>query len=415
MDLLETFKEELAQYLSGQSRHNLIKFQEGGDFDFSFILSLQIWSKFIKDLDIETYHDNILIYATNEPDSSETGAVDRLKSASISWTFMINDVSIKDQRCSFTMNRSNAYIKLLTEVTTNLYYGKRDKIEDETISLEIITDDDTSISSYRLQMCLKVLKNLVAYSKYVLVSDSTLAKHKLLVTSKSNLSAGHRKPNTNLLCGVVVDPLTRKLSTAKAQDYIRMRSQDMHLVSVHKYGVRVKDDDSFLDLMDKLGRYAATLDLLEVKQSSTAHLQPDPQQAFILYNSARMETLMEKFDKKVDEGYYGKPPDLTAIDTSLLKEEEEWELLKLIISFPDVIDRSIGNLALGKPSIHLIYKYLSTLVSTFSVYYRRVRLLTENRPQLMPVLHAKIHFLKCLQRIMNETLAIFCIEPIAFM
>lgn len=429
MNFLNDFCQELVHYLSGLTNcHKLIKFHETGEFDFSFAISLSIWKHYIKSLSdeiIKINHDNILIYATSNQETQESDAIERLKISSSNWSFDIKDVKIKDHRCYLTINRLTAYSNVMREISNNLNYGKQDKIEDETISLEAINQDysisetnltpETSISDYRVQVTWKILKNLITYSKYIPLNDSSLAKHKLLITSKSNFSADYQKPHTNLLCGVVKDQQTKKISQSTAQDYIKQRIQDMHLVSVHKYGVRVKNDENFLNLMEKLGCHAATLDLLEVKQSSAVILQANPLHAFIFYNSARMETLMAKFDERVNEGYYGKLLDLNSIDSNLLKEEEEWELLKQIILFPDMIDRAIGELITGKPSIHVIYKYLTNLVNIFSIYYRRVRLLTENRAQLMPVLYAKIHFLKCLQRIMNETLAIFSIEPIAFM
>lgn len=200
-----------------------------------------------------------------------------------------------------------------------------------------------------------------------------------------------------------------------AKTYVAKRCEDMQLISIHKYGIRVRSDDNFRKLIEKLGRYAVILDFLEVKHSSAMTLATDPRQAFILYNSARLETLMEKFNNKVTEGYYEDLPDVQDIDMSLLKEFEEWQLLKMILFFPEIIDRGINYLSEGKVALHLIHKYLSAFASIFSIYYRRVRLLTENRSQLMRVLHAKIYFLRAVQRIFNETLAIFSIEPVAFM
>lgn len=171
----------------------------------------------------------------------------------------------------------------------------------------------------------------------------------------------------------------------------------------------------FLALVDRLGNYAAVLDLLEVKQSSALALKSDVQQAFILYNSARMETLMKKFESKVSQGYYETLPEVGDVDLSLLKEEEEWQLLKLLLIFPDVIDRSINELNQGKVSLHLIHKFLSSLVNVFSIYYRRVRVLTENRSHLQQVLFAKIHFLRIVRKILNETLVIFGIMPLEMM
>lgn len=124
---------------------------------------------------------------------------------------------------------------------------------------------------------------------------------------------------------------------------------------------------------------------------------------------------MKKFEDKVSNGYYEALPEAGTVDLSLLKEEEEWQLLKLLLNFPDVIDRSINEIHQGKVSLHLIHKFLSNLVNVFSIYYRRVRVLTENRPHLQQVLFAKIHFLRNVRKVLNESLEIFGISPLEMM
>lgn len=419
MHLIKTFSKEVSKYLSRSDCDcvKLIKFHEAGKFDFSFPLSINIWKNYLKEVDItavDNCEDNILVFAAGDSSSDFKQAIEKFKIASSNFQFAIECVEIKDYRCFFTVNRAAAFSKFLSEVTTS--YGKRRKIEDETLSLEMDADETSTITQYRVELVNEVVKNLLNYSKFVVVNDPSIAKHKVLVTSKSNLSKNDDRIDRKLLtCGVVIDPIQKKVSQQDATDYIRKRSEDMHLISIHKYGVRVKNDEAFKALVERLGRNAVTLDLLEVKQSSAVTLNPDPKQAFIMYNSARLETLMEKFELKVSEGYYNELPSVAEIDTSLLKEDEEWNLLKLLLSFPDVIDQSIDDVANGKVSLHIIHKFISALISTFSIYYRRVRLLTENRNQLMPTLHAKIHFLRTLRRILNESLKIFGIEPVAFM
>lgn len=134
---------------------------------------------------------------------------------------------------------------------------------------------------------------------------------------------------TLLICGVVTNLSDKKLSQVDAHDYIAKRSQDMHLTSIHRYGVRARDNDAFTTLIKQLGRSAVTLDLLEVKPSSSVMLTDNPNHAFILYNSARLETLLRKFQAKVQAGYYVPVPDISEIQFSLLKEEEEWQLFKV--------------------------------------------------------------------------------------
>lgn len=420
MTFLSDVISEITSYLtrceSNKKALNLVKFHESCQtYDFSFPSSLHIWRNYIKDFDgciIEENEDDILRYSSADRMKDPS---DLLKVKSLQWTFVIQEVELKNCRYHLKLQRSTSYCKVLQETSINPSYGKCEKVEDEMVSLETL-DEDNSISHYRVELIEKVLRNLIGYSKFVQVSDPNIAKHKILVTSKSNLAKNHSHASRKLLiCGIVLNPIDKKLSEIIAQDYINKRCEDMHLTSIHKYGVRAKNDEEFRELIVKLGRYAATLDLLEVKPSSAVLLSPDPRQAFILYNSARLETLMAKFEAKVLEGYYNELPNLNEIDTNLLREDEEWQLWKILIAFPDVIDRSINELSEGRASIHLLHKFLTDLVTTFSIYYRRVRLLTENRQQLMPVLHAKIHFLRSVRRVLNETLAIFCIEPIAFM
>lgn len=43
--------------------------------------------------------------------------------------------------------------------------------------------------------------------------------------------------------------------------------------------------------------------------------------AFILYNSARLESLLRRFDEKVDNGDYEGLPPIDSIDFTLLDEE----------------------------------------------------------------------------------------------
>ena len=425
MSLVSKFITELVKFLTksscedNESACKLVKFYEsGGLFDFSFPLSLKIWKNYLKELnddDVNKHHDNILSYSRS--DSTEEPC-DLLCQKSLTWIFAVDSIEIKDHRCSFTIKRTPAYSTFLKEIAHNRSYGRTFKDEEcETMSIEIDDQGNPSITQHRVELVASIIKNLLDYSKFTLVDEPSVAKHKILVTSKSSLSKNHDQQLDRklLTCGVVVNSKDKKVSTETGAGYIKQRCEDMHLMSIHKYGIRVKEDEAFKSLIAKLGRFAATLDLLEVKQSSAVTLTPDNKQAFILYNSARMETLMEKFEKKVGEGYYEELPGIDEVDLSLLKEDEEWQLTKLLLSFPDVIDRSINELDLGKVSLHLLYKYITHLVNIFSIYYRRVRLLTENRKQLMPTLHTKIHFLRALQKVMNETLAILEIAPIAFM
>lgn len=417
MHLKKTFSKQLAKYLSRSDCDctKLIKLHDTGDFDFSFPTSCKIWDIYLRNSNIndDKTQDNILRFATEDYESDNEELLRKLKEISSNFIFAIETLELKNYRCSLTLQRDQVYKNFLTNFTSS--YGKRKKTEDETVHIEVDTGDEC-ITQYRVNLIGKVLQNLIGFSRYFSVNDPSIAKYKILVTSKSNFPKDdERSARTKIICGTVLDPVEKKASKTSSVDYIKKRSDDMHLISIHKYGVRAKNSEEFVKLVDKLGISAVTLELLEVRPPSPLTLNPDLKQAFILYNSARLETLMEKFESKVEEGYYQPLPDIADIDTKLLKENEEWNLMKILLTFPDVIDHTVDDLENGKVAINSLHKFISSLAYAFSVYYRRVQLLTENRSQLMLTLHAKIHFLKAVRGVFNQALGLFNIEPVAFM
>lgn len=95
-----------------------------------------------------------------------------------------------------------------------------------------------------------------------------------------------------------------------------------------------------------------------------------------------------------------------------------------------MIKSCINQIDNSQVSPHFLIAHLSGLASTFSVYYRRVRILTvrwlhavhstlsddcllqEPREHLYPVLHQRIYLLKSLQCVFNNALRLLGIEPV---
>lgn len=78
----------------------------------------------------------------------------------------------------------------------------------------------------------------------------------------------------------------------------------------------------------KLGAGIVTFDLLRTKHSNVIPLEQLIAQsttskgaAFILYNVARLQSILATFDEHVSSGSYAKLPALDQIDFTLLKEE----------------------------------------------------------------------------------------------
>lgn len=100
----------------------------------------------------------------------------------------------------------------------------------------------------------------------------------------------------------------------------------MRLMALHKYGIRVQQDARFCALIERLGSAAATVDLLEVKHTNPVQiircgLGSSKGASFILYNSARLETLLRRFERRVLDGYYEALPEFEQIKWELLNTE----------------------------------------------------------------------------------------------
>lgn len=108
--------------------------------------------------------------------------------------------------------------------------------------------------------------------------------------------------------------------------FFRLRTNDMCLIALHKYGLRFKEEEKFSSLMEQIGTAAVTIDLLEVKHSSPVQIVRNAKgstrgASFILYNSARLETLLRTFESRSREGFYVPLPELQSISWDLLNKE----------------------------------------------------------------------------------------------
>lgn len=111
----------------------------------------------------------------------------------------------------------------------------------------------------------------------------------------------------------------------------------MLLIAMHRHGVRdCARSHDFEALMQRLGHAAVIVDLFEVRHSSSATvvrngLGSSKGANYILYNSARLETLLRTFASQVNEGVYEPLPSLEKVDLSLL--EDEVRLIANLIAF----------------------------------------------------------------------------------
>lgn len=395
--------------------HNCKLSQTG---DISFPLNPEIWENYFQ-IPITDREQNIL-YSNISTDEQE--ALQSFKEHSEKWKYPVAQVKLQKDRCALFLNRQKCIELLLNQVleTTNFGFQLKDPKKRITLS-EFECSNPESLSEYRAKLVHRTMRKLLMYSNWSEVDDDSGKRINVVSVVTKVPKTDIQNDGSSIRCGTVLDPQDGKLARITPSEYVSLRSTDMRLMAMHKYGVRVKDDIKFCELFRRLGEAAVAVDLLEVKPSSPVNLIRSGQgstkgASFILYNSARLETLLRTFEQKVSDGTYDKLPPLKDVDLSLLSNEEEWELIYgYVFGFPNLINRCIENIDSGSCSIHCLIKYLDGLVSIFSVYYRRVRILTETRAHLMPHVYARIYLLKAVRVIFNMALELLDIEPVEFM
>ncbi|CAH2046877.1 unnamed protein product, partial [Iphiclides podalirius] len=197
-------------------------------------------------------------------------------------------------------------------------------------------------------------------------------------------------------------------TSLSGDELIRLRQNELTLIAQHKYGVRVSTDCKWKEFIAHLGESAVTFELLQTKPSSAVKINFDASSgsskgaAFVLYNCARLETIIRTYNERVNDGTYPPLPDFEETDFSLLIQEEEWCLIfNYILGLPLLLKSCVEvNEHTFEFRPHLLCGFLSSMVKLISQYYRKTRVLTEPRKHLLPVMFARLHMLN----ILNETL-----------
>ncbi|CAG2057783.1 unnamed protein product, partial [Timema podura] len=86
---------------------------------------------------------------------------------------------------------------------------------------------------------------------------------------------------------------------------------------------------------------------------------------------------------------------------------EEWTLLcKHLLFYPNILENSVRDVESGIIEPQLLSRFLMSLCANFSIYYRRVRILTEPRNHLLPVMFARLYLLKGIEQVLHNALKI---------
>lgn len=332
--------------LEGPKDCNLIKKRHtklSADGDLCFPLDKAAWGKFLNE----------------RPGSVLDFDKEELITRSAEWKMPIQRVDIDGGTCRLYLNRTVSFRRVFQSEAGE---------QCQQTPIDLSTEAPTDIQMYRKELAMTILKRLLS------------------IHNRS--SAESSQPEQTFSIAPCMDPDTRKPSKLSYADYLQKRSTDMQLIAQHKYGLRAQSEKVLVELTKRLGKAAVIVDLMEVKASapvilmSRNHSVPASSRgaSFILYNSARIETLFRLYEERLTTGYYPAEPDETDTDWSVLKEEDEWMLFfNYLVEYGSVVERIHKGYQNGEVQIHFLCSFLYKLVGHFSVYYRRTKILTVGR------------------------------------
>lgn len=351
--------------------------------------------------------------------------IKKLTELSCSWPLTIYKCHIEYDKLCLFLDKGRAFQNLLPYILSKgKLYGRSGICEEEVL---VSTDQDQedewmiNMTGYRVRLIGKVIKNLLIHLGYSVSQESSSATKKHYHVSSKSVVGG--TSNDVIFCGAVIDVKKKcKERGTNLKDYLRQRCNELRTMSRHKHGAKV-DSESWDDYFQKIGKATIQIDLVSVRPSRALNLNfqedchdTNRSASFILYNCARLAAIQEQFEKMSSENIYSPLIPVEEVDFSLLVKEDEWELLtSYLLMYPHVLQSTLEHLDDGKPMPNLICNFLYSLCGCYSSYYRRVRILTEPREQLLPVMFARIYLLKAIEVVLHNGLQLLDIEPVRYM
>ncbi|CAH0399679.1 unnamed protein product [Chilo suppressalis] len=416
-NVLDGFCDEIYHFLIGKSKLHkglLVKkhsenLQQHGDF--SFPNTIKSWHQYLERSGCSQDSATTLLKYLQKENAD-------LVNESKLWHLELIKVKLEKDRVHLFLNRPKSiYIGLREAININRIIAPLIKHNSSCIYCDINSEDSDCLTMLRLKYLAVTIEKL-----YSIFNRERECWPNIFITTKSS----QKKESTHsILCGAVLNTATGgKETNIKADDYIRMRQNEMILIAQHKYGVRVSMEEKWKEFIDHLGESAVVFELLQTKPGSAVKINFECSSAgsskgaaFVLYNCARLEALIRSYNEKVVEGIYPTLPDIENTDLSLLTNEDEWCLVfNYIMGFPSMLENCVEvNEKTCEFRPHLLCSFLCSMVRVFSQYYRKVRVLTEPRKHLLPVLFARLHMLTILNDTLKTCLNILNIKSVSQM
>ncbi|XP_015176639.1 PREDICTED: uncharacterized protein LOC107066492 [Polistes dominula] len=399
--------------------------------DLYFPANLTIWKNLlVVKLDCNNDCNNILQHYAHtrgielkEVDKNDTNekVLQSFISASKTWNYKITKCTLQKERICLFLDRPSVIKTIIsTIIEKGSSFGKNPSTNKE-ICLTFHPDVQSELTSTRLKLIKDVSERILDLQGYRICKK--VCSNSIVLTHKFN---GKRSKDCNTyLCGVVKNLETNTKETMFTwSQYIHYKIKMIKEQNEHKYLNEDKQDiDSFLRNM---AEGAITFELLTIKPirpvfvnvhtSANRSLTNTKGIFFIFYNIVRIAAIIKKYDEGISNGDYPELPDIKTVDFSILDNESEWELIyNFMVGYSQAIENSVRHIPTFQICPQILCAFLSRLCQNFSIYYSKIKILTEGYKHLHSKLIARIYMLKALEIILQNALAILNIKSVSRM
>ncbi|XP_033744617.1 DALR anticodon-binding domain-containing protein 3-like isoform X2 [Pecten maximus] len=264
---------------------------------------------------------------------------------------------------------------------------------------------------------------------HILPDSAYFSQQRVDLTTRVIWPEDHSHRQVYLVHGPVKSRRQTQANVKSAADFVQLRFSQMKSAALMKYGEEVNGPGWHstisaltsagvkFEILSTVSRSAVKLDLSEGESGVGNDNRTG---SFVMYNCARLATLFKHYEESVREGHYPPLPNIEDVDFSLLREEDEWSLFFLyIFPYPDLIRETVEELVPASGAIstkihtHKICNLLINFSHSLSSYYSRTHILGENRPHLLPLMYARLYFLKIVLKVLSHALSLLGIEPMS--
>uniref|UniRef100_A0A0P4W1W5 DALR anticodon binding domain-containing protein n=1 Tax=Scylla olivacea TaxID=85551 RepID=A0A0P4W1W5_SCYOL len=220
--------------------------------------------------------------------------------------------------------------------------------------------------------------------------------------------------------GGVVEVRTGGAWAGSVQEYCRILVEELKRTSEMRQ--RDMDGPEWVALLEKQAGRCLTLQLLSPTHSNPLRVEVEgdthntKEASFMLYNYARLCSIFDHFEQCVQQGDVAPLPPVEDVDFSLLRNDEEWDLVWLyLLRWPEIVEEVAMGVAGGsrRPKTAHISRFLYSLSHRWSEYYCRHQVLSEGfLPHLLPLMYARLHLLQALSTLMRTCFAVLGVDSL---